>query len=85
MFDTHISKVVSIINRINECGKESKEYIIYVTDFRFLKEILAAAVLSNILSSKCVFDFAIQPIANHTESKLDKMFISVQQIHDKCC
>ena len=41
-----------MINCINERGKESKEYIIYVTDFRFLKEILTAAALSNILSSK---------------------------------
>lgn len=50
-----------MINCVNEHGKESKEYIIYVTDFRFLKEILRAAVLSNILSSKLT---PIQPIAS---------------------
>lgn len=50
-----------MINCINERGKESKEYTIYVRDFRFLKEILTDAALSNILSSKLT---PIQPIAN---------------------
>ena len=50
-----------MINCINERRKESKEYTIYVRDFRFLKEILTDAALSNILSSKLT---PIQPIAN---------------------
>ena len=41
-----------MINCVNERGKKFKEYIIYVTDCRFLKEILAAAVLSNVLILK---------------------------------
>lgn len=59
-----------MINWVNECGREFKEYIIYVTEFRFLKEICAAAVLSNILSSKCIFEFPSQPIPNHTRVKI---------------
>lgn len=55
-----------MINWVNECGREFKEYIIYVTEFRFLKEIFAAAVLSHILSSRCIFEFPSQPIPNHT-------------------
>ena len=55
---------------MNESGREYKEYVIYVPECRFLEEILAAAVLSSILSSECVFGFPIQPIANHTRGKI---------------
>lgn len=70
-----------MINWVNERGREFKEYIIYVTEFRVLKEILAAAVLSNTLSSKCVLTFQFSHLLNPEELQLDKMFISVQQMY----
>lgn len=70
-----------MINWVNECGRVFKKYIIYVTEFRFLKEILAAAVLSNIPFSKCVLTFQYSQLRNTQELKLENMFILVQQMY----